>query len=292
MKKFIIAAFLSLMALPAYCGQMSLLGAGKVTVASYVGPGNVVASPTYYWGLRCRDSSYVGNVADVYAPADASHTLITCTSGGVLNETIQSIATTCAVSCTVKTLYEQVSGTSHFEQATEALRPAYTASCSGGKPCMTFVRASSQFLGNVSNPASLSQPYTVSAVAVRTGTLGSESEIIGTPGAALAFNAGAAQVFLFAGGFNPVSAADSVIHALQAVGNGASGFMTVDATQNSVNNGAAAIFGGTTRLGTNSTQYMDGKIFEVGVWPIAFSGTQMTNMCNNQFVYWTTGVSC
>jgi hypothetical protein len=280
---------------PSWSGSMTLMGAGKPAAAAvYAGPSDVIASPTYYWGLRCVSTSYTGNIADIYAPADASHTLLTCSSGGVINETLQSIATTCATSCTVKTIYEQVgtcAGTCNFTNATIANRPAYTPSCSVGKPCMTFVRANSQKL-DATLTNTVSQPFTMSAVAVRTGSTGVENEIFGGPGAAAAFNAGANQAFIFAGGLTPVTASDNVIHAFQFMANGGTSNSQVDATANSVSQGATNVTSGSSHLGTNSSQLLDGSIFEVGIWPVAFSGAQNTSMCHNQFVYWTTGVSC
>ena len=111
----------------------------------YAGPGDIVSGATAYWSLyHCYNTAYGGNVADVYAPADASHTLITCTAGGTINETLQSLATTCASSCTVKEFYDQTGNSNHLIQATSGLRFTVTLSCLTALPCAVGLGSSSQ----------------------------------------------------------------------------------------------------------------------------------------------------
>src|SRR6266508_5790881 len=63
--KYILAFILALWSMPAYCGQMSLLGAGKVTVASgFTGPLDVIsANVIACYSLRACSAALRGNAA-------------------------------------------------------------------------------------------------------------------------------------------------------------------------------------------------------------------------------------
>jgi hypothetical protein len=39
----------------------------------------------------------------------------------------------------------------------------------------------------------------------------------------------------------------------------------------------------------NGSPFWTGNITEVAIWPIALTGTQQTNLCHNQRLYWGTG---
>src|SRR4051812_36677853 len=108
---FSLAALLGASA--ASATSMTLTGAGKAPGAppAYTGPLDVAGytSAYAYYGFRCSKSSYTGNVALIRnAATPTTTTQLTCSSGGVINETINSLATTCASSCLVTTLTDQV----------------------------------------------------------------------------------------------------------------------------------------------------------------------------------------
>ncbi len=280
-----------------------------VTPAGYTGPGDVVSSAREWYGLRCYNSAYTGSIADIFAPLDASHTLLTCSTGGVINETVQALATTCAVSCTVKTLFNQAGTTNcsasscDLAQATIANRPAYTSNCLGSLPCMTFARASSQSMKSAAAPSSQSQPYSFSSVANYTGADGTFSIILAYGGGSLQigndFGAINRAYVLDHSGGNVLfgTASDNVAHPLQFVVNGASpnSITTVDATDTTGTLDTDATESANTVVigGDNGGNHLyEGKIFEVGFWGAGFTGTQRTNMCHNQFTYWGTATSC
>lgn len=266
----------------------------SVSTASYQGPGDIVSGAKAWWGLRCNTAAYVGSVADVFAPADASHTLITCTAGGVLNETLQPLATTCASSCTVKTLFDQsaasnCAGACDLAQATSGNRPVFTLNCIGSLPCMTVTSGSSQ---RMVSPAftSVPQAWTISSVIQRTANFTTQQNFVqGSTGsgAAIFFTTSTNTLALFAASTLPATASDSAFHAVQAIANGASSTLYVDGSATNGASGASALSGTiTVGCGTGAANCMTGKFTELGVWPVGFSGGQDSSMNSNQHTYW------
>lgn len=261
---------------------------------SYVGPGDIIASATAWWGLRCYTTAYVGNVADIYAPLDASHTLLTCSAGGVLNETLQALATTCAVSCTVKTLYDQSgalactpSTACDAAQATEANRPTFIVSCTGGKPCLRGSGSQSLTTLGLQNP--LAQPNFVAAVANRTGNTSGNSGIFGdtNANAAFDFNASVNTVLLYAGSALTATAADNAFHTLQYTLNGASSEIIVNGGTPVTGAAGAGVMSSSLSLFLDGFgNFLTGDITEVGLWVSAPSSTPKATLNSNQRAYW------
>jgi hypothetical protein len=270
----------------------------SISAASYQGPGDIVSSASVWYGLRCYNSAYTGNVADVYAPADATHTLLTCSSGGTINQTLQALSTTCAVSCTVKTLYDQTVSGLNLTQATIANRPTFIINCLGSLPCMSF-DGSATFLNNVSF-STISQPYTFSAVnqgtipggitfgALMTANSNSIGWYWSNSSNLIQFNWGAAPV--------TATATNSTWHNFQFVADngGGNSNVNVDGTGNALNLASGAGVQTNFYLGSEPgpSNVMLGKVGEIGIWPIGFSSGQKTSMCHNQFIYWGTPTSC
>jgi hypothetical protein len=273
-------------------------GPGHSAGAGYQGPGDVVASPKVYWGLRCITAAYAGNVADVYAPADASHTLLTCSAGGTINETLQSLATTCAVSCTVKTLYDQTLSNGCFgltcdiANATEANRPTLILNCTAhNKPCMQFTLASSQVLNLINSQISpnlaISTGYEYSLYVQRTGSFTTQQNIVDSAGSCdFGFSSSANTVFEFGGSQPTASMTDSAFHTAQIAckGGATNAEMFIDTTSNPVNIGTGTDLAAVHISG--ATQFATMKITEVGIWPALFTGPNKTQMNTNQTGYW------
>jgi hypothetical protein len=233
----------------------------------------------------------------VYAPADASQTLITCSSGGILNETIQALATTCATSCTVKTLYDESGalacgggGACDLQTATIADRPALTLSCLGAKYCMTF--NGSNILTSIQQLTSTqAQPYTTSFVAKRTTDNGNSSVIAVDGPEQFGFRT-TNNAFVYAGNVFLASATENTWHAVQGVLNGGPTTSTlyVDGSSTSGDAGtvslpaASSLYFGS--LGSPGTAALTGTIAEGGIWPSAFSAPNQSAMNSNQHSYW------
>lgn len=144
--------------------QVSIGGAPP----AYTGPGDVAGwSGAYgYWGLRCYNAAYAGNVADVWdkATGTTTHTLLTCSAGGTVNQTINSLATTCAVACVVKQLYDQV-GSQQLTVPGGLNPPDLVLNIVGGLPAMFFDgSATSTLLTSTSVATTQAQPLTVAGI--------------------------------------------------------------------------------------------------------------------------------
>src|SRR5262249_30281083 len=137
---------------------------------------DVVASGwIVFWGFRCIDASYSGNVADIWDSATGSttETQLTCSAGGTVNETVNPLATTCASGCNVKQITDQVGtncgGPCNINQTTNANRFTLTQSFSGGRPCATST-GHPKIMTPAPNNLTGSQPLTISWVGKQTST--------------------------------------------------------------------------------------------------------------------------
>lgn len=273
----------------------------NTAAVTYVGPGDVTSGALAWWGLRCYNAAYSGNVADVYAPADASHTLITCSAGGTLNETLQALSVTCAVSCTAKQLYDQTGGNNcgggacDLTQATEANRPAFTLNClNTTKPCLTFTTAKG--LENTTGFGALAQAFSISLVWNRTANDSAFENILTTNGTQQGIdgNNAANGVIMYEGANNPPATAnDNALHSGNFLFNNTTGWANIDGTKTTMNlMTAASQPSGKVSLGNNVNQVSAPmKWAEGGWWASSFTDPP-TAMCHNQFLYWATATSC
>ena len=293
MNRLILIALAFLGLCSCACAQMPMLGFGAGNNGSgppaYTGVGDLgLSSVVSFWGLRCYSNSYGGNVADVWDSLTGSttETLITCSAGGTLNQTVNSLSVTCANGCAVKELYDQV-GTNNFIQSTNANRPTMlTSGCGYTKPwCMTFLLANSQYM--VATAGALTQTFDVATVAERTANFSTVGYILSFSATAYFEyrNATNNTSYNFGTGAN-VATTDSAWHSLKVEAAGASSNVTIDTTNSAVSigtNGTST----TWRLGASSTPnaYMSGSFAEAFVTSAAnFSNFAAIN--TNQHTYW------
>jgi hypothetical protein len=161
----LIAALMIAPSLDVAAGWLLLVKSGG---GGYTGPLDVTGytSAYAYWGMRCGSTSYTGNVADVFDSATGTiETLITCSSGGILNQTINSLATTCASSCIVKRLYDQTGHSARDLVPVTTGPPLILSGVGfGTNPVMQFTSGSFVMVSS-SVPSAQAQPLTVSIVA-------------------------------------------------------------------------------------------------------------------------------
>ena len=266
---------------------------------TYTGPGDVNGTSYAFWSTRCMSNAYNGNVADIWdaATGNTTETLLTCSTGGVLNQTINPLSTACASGCKVKTLYDQ-SGSSkcsgsacNLTQTATTTRPTFTTNCQNGKSCLVF--NGSACLATASTPTTQTQPYTISAVWDTTAAAANAAVfaaynvvIVWTGGSGGLGNA----IALNAGNDATVSANDNAIHAGQFLGNGAVSSIYIDGTANTgLNASTNSIATGPMSLGQfetcGGTFPWTGKWFETGIWA-ADKTTNNSTMNTNQHTYW------
>lgn len=268
----------------------------------YTGIGDLgLSSPVAYWGLRCYSTSYSGNVADVWdgATGSTTETLITCSSGGTLNQTIHTLATTCAVSCVVKTLYDQSGANScssaacDLTQTTNALRPTFSTACSvltGANPwCMVF-NGTSQYLSISSGPTQ-AQPFTFSAVARRNGGTTTIGQVLSNAGTNnipyIGFYSTSGQVIYSASANRLGTFTEGNWAPFEAAFNSAgSSELYIEGSLSTVSPGSVTMTGamgiGSGHLGSD---YCNCNITEAGIWGASLISS-FTAMTSNQRTYW------
>lgn len=257
-----------------------------------------VGAQAVCWSFRACATAVAGNkLANICNASDVTcvDMLSSATTGNLVLTTVGG--TNCAVStCTVKTLYEQETcgATCNMTQATIANRPVFVPSCTpNGHACMTCASANSQSLTTVGNVPSITQAFSVASLAKRTGTAtgilwggstnNSWSENF--------FGNSANQFSIYSGTTQTVTAADNAFHSLIAVHTGASSSATVDGSTTSSLNIGTNNFSATLGASICNSFFgplFNGSVAEIGVFGsgVTLTGTQITNLYNNQHNYW------
>lgn len=251
--------------------------------ATYRGPGDLgFGAVAAFYSFRCYSSSYSGNVADIWdgATGSTTETTITCDGHGNLVVTSPTaIATTCAVSCKVKTLYDQTTGNQcasascDITQATNSARPPFlyqSATCgANSRSCMQCVSANSVLMASA-NSLTLSQTIYVSSVFDFTVNTNEAAFWNLTAGSVSVWHGSANQVLLYAGTVaTNQTVNDNTWHTHQATFNSSSSAAYIDGSSTTGLNPGTAGSAGKIRLCTNGTTtiYADGYVAEVGIWP-------------------------
>lgn len=274
--------------------QLPLLGVGPGTLATsapagYTGPGDIVTGAIMWWGLRAYSTATRGNnAANICLPLDASCiNVATDATTGALN--LGAITTlgcnnTTAI-CTIKTLYDQTGHSQDVTNATIALRPILTLSCTGTLPCATC-NGTSQYLvsGSVVSQA---QPFTANSAASVAASHPFLSGLTGNGNASFGYTSTADTLSVYASGgiVNQGGATDGTWHGVGGIFNGTSSIAWVDTTQSTPANA------GTTGLTSwqpsfcTGFDYFKGSVFELGIWPSIFSTPNINSMNANQHAY-------
>lgn len=291
--------------------QVPMTGAGlpkPTAVASYSGPGDVVSTAAAFWGLRAYNGAYaaaLSKLANICAPLDAMCADVSSDVNGNFNlSAVGTLACNNTVSiCTVKTLYDQsgalacAAGTAcDVTQVTIANRPTLVVpGAANGCPstagyCMAFALASVQCLFTATS-FTLAQPFSYHSVGIRTGNVTTLQNMLAFTSAAqlLGFSNAANTVRVAAGSAVTAAGNDSVWHNIDAVINNTSGALAVDGASTAGTVGASAPSAVVIEFGARSTaciQSLDGKMIEGGIWPVAFSGANLTALNSNAHTYW------
>jgi hypothetical protein len=274
---------------------MTGAGPGKPATTSYSGPGDVIIGAVAWWGFRGYNAAYSGNCCVICTAADASCETETISNGALV---LGTVGQACLLSgtCLVKTIYDQsgalacAGGTAcDVTNATAANQPTFAAAVLNGKACAVFDGAHNLVSAN---SLTESQPLTLSAIAERTANFTSVQGVIGPGNAAgkplLEFAVTANTITAYAGSLISAIGADSAFHTIIGVLNGASpaSSITIDGTTTSGSSGAATLANTLSVGSLQSANYLSGSFCEGGIWPIAFSSTQIANLTNNQNAYW------
>lgn len=271
----------------------------------YTGPLDVISPAFYFVSVRCAATAYTGNVMDVFDAATGSttETLITCSSGGVLNTSSPTaLATTCASGCRVKTWYDQSGANNcsaapcNFTNATNATRPALLNFATPASWLVSFTNANSTLLNSPST-AALTAPYPLTVVAAKTGSFTAFNYLLKDANGNMSLSGGGAinTLDMVTGPGLFFTASDSVLHSMQFNNaNGASSTTVVDGVASTVTMGSSSIAGAVMDMGhNNGAQFGDFNVGEVGFFPTStWTPTQYGNLCHNQRLYFGTPGSC
>lgn len=260
------------------------------SAASYTGPGDVVAGATAFYGLRAYTAASIGTAAVRLARPDTTQADIATTTGGGLNLSDPFFT---GGPYTVVKLYDQVGG---FHLDNNSNNPAFVTTGNGlTVPNIGFVAASSQFLNRNASCPTVSQPYTMLGVANHATSAAQQSffffeDSSNSSVAQMGWrNSAANQAFGFAQSVVTQTASDNNWHSLQGVFTASpNARFSVDNSATGTDMGTGNISGAVIGLGLalGGTQLLDGFVAEFGLWPVAFTGTQLTNMYQNQRAYY------
>jgi hypothetical protein len=272
-----------------------------------------------FWSVRCGSTNYTGNILDITDAATGSTTgtRLKCSSGGVISAVVSAsacatttnggtfvtgglcsaLATTCAVSCNILTLYDQSGQTKcntgsavecDIVQLTNADRPTYTASCTtNSKPCGVY-NGSSTYLPTLNcctsgtGPAT-AQPFVIVGFAKRTSVVagGIIADATGFP--SIFGGSSANQGSFYVSTQQNATASDNAWHEIQGVANGASSSLTIDATTSTGITQTGSLSGKGLQMGALGTGFdvYPGDITEGGFWAFAPTSGDLTAMYNN-----------
>ena len=291
------------------CGQASLAGfppgvfdnAAALVVKSgaptYTGAGDIIPGWSAWWSIyHCYSNAYSGNVAAVWdgATGNTTETLITCSAGGTVNQTLHLLSVTCAVSCVVGELYDQTGNGNHLIQATNADRPVVNLNClNTSLPCVNFT-ATAQGMTSAFSTAST---YGSTSVVASSSSLSNLLTVNSSTNLCLLYWSAANTWVTYGGSSITATATDSAWHAAQMVcNNGTSASLTIDATTTTGSTGsrswsaATALAIGTDAIGDAG---YGNKWAEGGVYAgLVFTAGNITSLCHNQYTYWATSTSC
>lgn len=278
-----------------------------ISGGSYVGPLDVTAATPVFclsfrpcstaiaaagtqvmFNLVAGNSGSSGPNCDFLATNSAPYYGLTtnCAAGGTNGQTR---AVFCASGCRVNIKYDQTGNGNTFNNPTGGSEPAFTvvSGPSSGVAAMVCDGTRPDFLGG-SSPGT-TQPYTISTVAIRTGSFTSQQGILAgaaSPNAQISYASSTNTVFIYAaGGLIGVTASDNVWHTLIGVFNGATSSIKVDgAAPTSVSNGTGVLGSGLYLCGS-APNNMTGAEMETIAFVGGLSAGDQTALEANQHTF-------
>lgn len=274
--------------------------------ASYNGPGDIVSGALGWWGLRCYNNAYSGNVADIVdsGTGNTTGTRLQCASGVVsalvsgsactfvTGNACSPLATTCAVACLVPTLYDQSGNSLTMVSAggggAPTSAPKIILNNLGTLPSVQCIVSSGHWMRNAG--ITQAQGLQISYVSNRNNnTTTLQRGVFASNGVSIyvGYSSSLATAEINAGSSADLGATDNAFHAYQAGFNGASSNLMIDGTANTgLSVGTAGLSGTMSICGNTFAANFDGYFQEVGIWAGLFSGPNETAMNNNQRAYW------
>lgn len=267
-------------------------GLSRSTAVPYSGPGDVVSGASGWWGLRAYSNAKIGsNCIRIRRDSDnTEQDFVTLGSGYVDVAGISSFVG--AGSGFVTKLYDQSGTGNDLSQATAANQPQFTFNALGSYPSMTFVRASHLRLLN-GTATNVLHNISISAVYYNSSS-GTGAEAIFGNGAGsygvYGSDGVADTIELYTGSAAyQFSAARNTWHRVQSMSNDTANTraLNIDGSDNSGSSTPVADLGSSWAFGGDPTnEDLDGMMMEGGVWNIAFTAQNRSDLASNQSTYW------
>lgn len=271
---------------PGFGASSGLDAPGCSGGAPFVGPLDGTTTTAAY-SLRRLYSAYIGKAAHWRCPSGTNGDVGFTASGDFNNSALAVLAN--GGSCFRDKWYDQSGNGRDVSQATTTAQPsAHTNSSLSGKTCASY--NGSQFEES-SGTITLAQPFTVQAIANRTGTTSTNDYILNTTSNGINISYGSSSGTLGTVNFMGTSGTfhEPTFHSVQAVINGASSKIGVDLNNNTGNGGATGISGENILIGaftSTPTQTLIGDICEVMLFPAALTDAQVATIGLNQNSYY------
>ena len=267
-----------------------------IAVDAYVGPGDVVSGASFWWGLRGYNAAYAAGsnkAINVRRDSDNATRDIVILPTGALDV---ATATTFAASANlfVTKLYDQTGNGNDISQATAAAQPKLIFNFIGSLP---GIQLNGSMYMTVTRGADIGIPVTMVNVAERTGGTGAVTYLFVYLGPSSHYIDGGWEsaantsfIAEFGQANQDLTAADNAPHVFQHLYNFVSSAIAVDATNRTGIDfpGQYGAFASTVLFAGNTSggSAMTGNWTEGGLWPIAFSSPNNTNMYANAHTYW------
>ncbi len=286
--------------------MMGMVGDKTPTVAAYTGPGDIVSGAKNYWAPnRCYSSAFTGSIADIVdsSTGNTTGTRLQCGTGGVISEVVSgsactfvtgnacsTLAVTCAVACSIVTLYDQGADAKNITQATNSKRPAYISSGVGTRGIARFAGASSQFLTVAVNTYTTSTPMITSKYTGSTqdAAFAADAGSFQAPGYNLSATAPNTAFLFVSAGLISGAASDNTWHNI-SMPNISAGAYAIWVDGSSANSGTAGAESYKTAAfmgSSDGTQnFFHGDIGEVAVWNTSVSSGNIGSLNTNSKAY-------
>jgi hypothetical protein len=229
----------------------------------------------------------------------------TCTSGAVTppctfnlsrSNTVSSETITAAAGMYVTQLNDQT-GNGFTITATTANQLNLLTNCLGALPCMGRTYTGTATIGYSGTFTTVAAPFSLEGVAERITVNDFPVLIGGSAGNNVLQwrnSANTMGFFTSTGILVTATASDGAAHVFQGIAVPVSGnILNIDNVATTGTGAAGFNLTSPVCFPFNCGQNdMTGYVFEGGIWPIAFTTTQQTNICHNAYGYWGTSTSC
>lgn len=265
---------------------------GSAPSPSYQGPGDIAPGALGFWSCgRAYNDAYATAQSPLCTVVDTTTGLASCTfnvgTNGYANLTALvcvgntlSVTTFCTVThlgCSVSEMFDQSGNGLNATQASLVDMPAFTLNAQNSLPCPAGTNTTGTVL--TTSPLIRGAPYSMEAVAERTGAVTTPQTIVGSattgnlnPAAVLTFTNVSGQVSIDNGAtINLTGVTESAPHALIAVSSASDPLFAADSGSNTSasDNGTNTIHFSVHLMNNSSVTvpFRDGYLCEAAIWP-------------------------